>query len=370
MIFMDKGVTPRNPFASQLRVARGGYRWVEATRLHLPFLTPCDTPAASYLVPCDPAGGVEVLDAMVDATGMFIEFAELDETPDAIAEFANRYGQLHDATPVAPINMEGATPAPRADAAGEFVPPAGTLLAEWQKAISDARRLVSLWRAVHQGDDQALRRRIKMTGRAITIDLPRESRRIQRMVTPEEDAARRRPAPPPADLPVYRDGVVVAVVPAAHVANRPVVTVGDDYELPGPYTIASKHFTPELFASIHHGDYRGAALVYLQREVTARLRAVVNVELHDQAPGGAAPDLVIVLEPVGVMGVVWLQLARGLDGDYNYVSCPECGRWWDTNTVKVNRSMRIDRATCPGRCRKRRSRRLARDDEEAKSGGR
>jgi len=88
-----------------------------------------------------------------------------------------------------------------------------------------------------------------------------------------------------------------------------------------------------------------AALVDM---VNANLRALCSPALVDSE--GAVR---LTVQPSNLLGAMWLQLARAIEGKREYLRCEECGDWFDVGSD----SSRSDRRTCSDRCRQRKYRR-------------
>jgi len=130
-------------FVAKLNCFEGGYEWYDSDDYSMHFIgTPGKnrpkTPEAQRRVRC--SGPVEEIenekfrqyDPFQSAPTMFLEFAELEYTEEAVLGFTNRYGKLWD----------------------HF---SGPSLADYCEAIEDLYDAVWLWRGIQQRDEDLLK---------------------------------------------------------------------------------------------------------------------------------------------------------------------------------------------------------------------
>lgn len=88
----------------------------------------------------------------------------------------------------------------------------------------------------------------------------------------------------------------------------------------------------------------------LQERINARLEVLVRPRLLRDAD--ASDQLRFHLVPRTLLGAIWLQLARAIDGDKQFPACDECGR-----PFEVSRERHIGKKKsakfCSGACRQR-----------------
>ena len=74
----------------------------------------------------------------------------------------------------------------------------------------------------------------------------------------------------------------------------------------------------------------------LEHPATARL-------IHDKAHGALA----LFIVPSSLISAIWLQFAMAIDGDRNYRSCKNCGKWFEVG----GSARRVDAEACSPSCR-------------------
>jgi hypothetical protein len=102
---------------------------------------------------------------------------------------------------------------------------------------------------------------------------------------------------------------------------------------------------PELLSQFRQGDLVMPALHYLQRHVNKKLAdcGVTSRLLWDRK----YTRLSLYIVPNNLIGCLWLQFARAIDGDRQYRRCPDCRKWFET-TPHVTRA---DRVFCSPTCK-------------------
>src|SRR5271167_2335670 len=129
------------PVEFSWKIDSGGYRWVGQSRKR--FLCPSD--ALERLDWPDPYDrGKRIYRPLDESTGLFREFAELDATPTAICDFADRRGQLNTSA-----NIQVRTKFGERIVHGES-------FEDWKKEITDLKLAVNLWDAVTARDERGL----------------------------------------------------------------------------------------------------------------------------------------------------------------------------------------------------------------------
>jgi hypothetical protein len=194
-----------------------GYSWVKARPINPQSGTAGKF--AQYLCVNPPSGGRRVrtlYNPLITDSGLFKTFAMWDPGPAAIAEFANRYGQLGAADPV---TLDGQSTVRR----GETLP-------VWALEIMRMRRAVDLWDAIGNMDVRKLERQIKWEKNGVFY---------------------------------YSHSKKVKQKPPGYTAIR----------------IATKGETPEILARFVPGDVLEPAKFALQRIVNKALKGAVSPQL-------------------------------------------------------------------------------------------
>jgi hypothetical protein len=225
---------------------------------------------------------------LADETGLFRVFAETDLSPEAVLDFANRYG------PLGLRNPEGGVPPPEA-------------LRTWRGLILEMRYLVRLWDEARRGDAAALAQSVgwdERAGGVIYRSVPEVLRVISFSTVPQPQLFEVEEGPPAVD----------------------------------------DHLLPRASLPLAWGDTCGAALYFVQEKL--------NRHLGDDAPAHLVWSprrgrSTLRIMPQGLWGALCLQFARAVSGDLEYQRCPVCGRWFELSPG-VNRA---NKQTCSGSCR-------------------
>jgi hypothetical protein len=238
-----------------------------------------------------------------EETGLFLNFAALETTPEAFLDFAHRYGCLGDAATVGAYFPPGPN-RPECDLWLEWFP-------YWRDEVVWMRHLVGLWKAATAGDLVALAPHVAWEGGKIVYRFP------------PIDTMRHK-----GDEEQYRDwrdtGGCLADLPTGP-GGQPLFKDGD---LVGPARIFLQSALDRAFTGKgqpHHQAAVSPRMLWLVRE--------------------ARPELTYM--PQSLLGAMYLQLARAVDGKWNYQRCPVCGRFFQL-MPKVNRANRV---TCSSTCR-------------------
>lgn len=163
---------------------------------------------------------------------------------------------------------------------------AGEPLWLWEQEIEAMRRVTELWRAVRDGNVGLMKERIRAT---------------------REHAA-------------YDDGRSMAVI-----YSRP------------------HDLRPELSQFVEEEDLLRPAMFYVQQEVNRRLEEhtsprILYIREEDR--------LEMRVVPKNLLGALWLQFARAVDGNRDFRRCRQCGQWF-----AVSPSERTSREFCSNACR-------------------
>jgi hypothetical protein len=282
-----------SPFDFTWDVAESGHRWVQAIPGQPSART--RTPEV-YLTDGHPWGTARMVRRhapMRESPALFRTFADLEPTQEAVRRFADQYGMLGE--PVAEVialPLVGGDPAApvgvRFDIADgiERQLAEGERLDSWAAQIQTMVELVTLWDAVTRGTSSL----------------------AERIVWYE-------------DRVEYRYGR-------------------------GWSLIAATLIDPQIFGRLRRGDLITPALMHLQKRVNERLAALATARLlwdHDRE------HLRLYVTPRSLLGVLWLQFARAIDGARRYLTCAQCGGWMEVSP-DVRRS---DARYCSGTCRTR-----------------
>jgi hypothetical protein len=109
--------------------------------------------------------------------------------------------------------------------------------------------------------------------------------------------------------------------------------------------IATPH-EPEVLEKLQYPELVQPALRHLQRLLNENLKRHQSLAqlLWSQT------ELRIFVRPTSLIAAMWLQFALAIDGDRQYRTCMECGRWFEVGGP----NKRSDAETCDVTCRKRR----------------
>jgi hypothetical protein len=114
-------------------------------------------------------------------------------------------------------------------------------------------------------------------------------------------------------------------------------------------TIADERMNPEVLARFRQGDLAVPAMYHLQREVNGRLanRGAVPKLLWNKQN-----DLVIRISATSLIGALWLQFAKAIEGDREFRQCENesCRKWIE---VGGSRGARSDKRFCTPTCKSR-----------------
>lgn len=268
---------------------------------------------------------------------LFLKFAETEETPEAIKNFADQYGLLGLQNPEQGAVIGGLDlPTTQSSSSGAVrsgsQPPAafspGEKLSAWQANIAKMRGAVRLWTSVceaEQGKTAKLRRCIQW----------------------------------PSDSLVYFDSHPHWPTPAvaqfmglkpSHVAALKSEILPDV----GPReiaVIASQLTSPEWLKLFRPGDRIVPARYYLQKTVNEAILNRVSPRLLWNVKRGCPRNLGLYFVPTNLLGVMWIQLAEAIAGTRTFRQCSACKTWIVISRAKEG--SRSSRFTCSTACRMR-----------------
>jgi hypothetical protein len=219
---------------------------------------------------------------------LFRTFADMPLTEEAILHFANQYGGLG---LVERIRIVGAEESHEIHQRGEsFV--------RWRDEIRDMRLAVMLWDAFEQRDVAAI-------GQCLRVQPPGE--RLGRLIYCDENDP---------------DGVWHSRLDGS----------------------ASLPIHPSLAQYVGEGDLLHAACFFVQALINLALEGRVDPRLLYDAKGDRLHLLIV---PKDLLGAMWLQMARSVEGHKTYRRCRECGTWFELDPDR-NRTSKF---FCANACR-------------------
>jgi hypothetical protein len=284
---------PDVPLQFQWRVAKGGYRWLDARPAFEP-----QQPRQRFLTDARPFGaeGFRVLQYQPLAAfpGLFRVFADTDTNEDGIKAFADRFGPLGG-------NIEREIPL--SDQRNVKGVPLGTgePLTAWRQEILMMLLAVDLWEAARNGDVERLGRVIFWT---------EDGSGVQMLTHPELPAGQL-PDPP------------------ARVERA---------------WIAGTHLGDDVLGRFVRGDLVRPALHYVQSKINAKLQGRASPRLLWDTK---RERLGLYIVPDGLIGALWLQFARAVERDSGFRQCAECGVWFEL----APGTARADKLYCSTPCR-------------------
>jgi hypothetical protein len=106
--------------------------------------------------------------------------------------------------------------------------------------------------------------------------------------------------------------------------------------------IADPKLSPDVLKRLTQGDVLTPAQYHLQRVVNDHLDLHASPLLLRDHHGQLRPRIV----PRDLLGCLYLQLSRAIDGNREYRQCPVCQRWFE-----LGRGTRSDRLHCSNKCK-------------------
>ena len=257
-------------FDLDVAVHVNGYEWVEAVYEEHPNSNP-----QPFLVPRELFGDERHYNPLIEATGLFREFSELDMSKEAILAFANEYGGMRERNQIlrpgyGPGDSRARTP--------------GDTMGGWCESIGYMKLAVRLWDMVRTDDLDGLSRYISWSsqGHLVFDSHP--------------------------DLPVGQE--------APWFSWR-----GLDET-----TLCLKRKPSDLVQSAR-------AVIALCVECNMGRNASVTVRLQDEC------EMQIYVSMMGLNTALWFQFAQAVIGNRDYRQCRTCGRWYELHpdTARTNR---------------------------------
>jgi hypothetical protein len=137
---------------------------------------------------------------------------------------------------------------------------------------------------------------------------------------------------------------------------------GAFFESPKPNRV--QVLIPPAIDLFQPGDIMMPASFLVQRWINEKLRGKVSPQLRYDPPLGKR---VLQIIPDTLLGAMWLQFARSIDGNRKYVACKECGRWYEVSTD--DGKVRKTREFCSDPCKSKHYRRRKGEALRLKSEG-
>lgn len=244
---------------------------------------------------------------------MFREFAAIPLTPEGVVAFANRRGPL-----TLDRRFRIASPEPPHDELGVWAEP----LVEWLFEVAHLRQVVRIWDLCQGGQVSELQKFIRW----------RE----------DEDGHPRVEHVMPADAR-YNPGLW---------GNRRVGVVG---------VIASRTVNERLLTVMPEGDVILPARIYIQKTLDLCLSSLTATGMELDLSTAA---MSVQVTPRNLLGAMWLQFARAVEGGKDFRQCSNCGNWIEVPPTAAHAARLFCSNSCKTknyRDRKERVRRLARE---------
>jgi hypothetical protein len=230
--------------------------------------------------------------------GVFLEFADLDQKPESIREFANRYGNLFEDHDLGDWIVER----------GRIL--GGSTLKKWSTEIGDMHCLVGVWEAIKNNRKKELAKIITWAKGGVRYEIR----------TPKPPIGRCLPHPAHPHSQMQRSRF------------RPGDVLG-----PARYA-----FQAELNRRISSPEsLTPPRLVWTRKLLGPGLPERVG-------------ELVLVFTPPSLLAAMWLQFAQAVSGRYDIRQCQGCGKHFMAGPG----ARRPGAKTCNDTCRQRRHRRL------------
>jgi hypothetical protein len=284
---------PDIPLQFLWRVAEGGYRWLDSRpgfephQKRQPFLTD-GRPVGT--------GGWRVMQYQPLAAfpGLFRVFADTKPSREGVKAFADRFG---------PLGPDVAKQIPLHDQTNAKGVPLGTgeALSAWSDEVLMMRFAIDIWEAARDGD----------------------AGRLGRVISWTEDGS------------------------GVQILSHPDLAKGEVPEAPARVErawIASTQLGNGVLDRFVRGDLVKPALHYVQSTINAKLEGRASPRLLWDAK---RERLGLYMVPDGLIGALWLQLAKAVERDSKFRQCAECGIWFEL----APGTARADKLYCSTPCR-------------------
>jgi hypothetical protein len=270
-------------------VLKEGFRWVEANELPPKDLQqPIQPQRTRWLTDLVPIGGSYLkwrYKPLEKFPALFRTFADVPATEEGILAFANEYGSLGIGHGII-LDVHGPD--------NELLIGGGEPLKTWVEQVHAMQRAIAVWDAFEAGDLSKLRE-------VIRVDKQEQHIRAIYLDKRERDVS-------------------------------------------GAVIFDSEHYDRGLSPFISPTDVFRPALFYVQQIINERLQPHTSTRLL------YTPEqdrLRIHVVPTNLLGCLWLQFARAIDGNKHYRRCRECGRWFEISLD----AYRTSKEFCSNACR-------------------
>jgi hypothetical protein len=236
------------------------------------------------LVP-NPGSGGRFYDPLREHSGLFKTFAATEPSEAAILSFADKYGSLGLAHETGSFLNLGIGMVPDA----EFVAPFSEFFEAWKSEIELMRSLTSLWTAVRESDQRTLQKFVAWQLDSVSCEVP---------------------------------GFF------------------------GSKTLAARWCRPELFSRLRAGDVITPSLCFVQDVINEQLQIQ---RVHPRLLWDSRlMNLGLRMVPTSLIGCLWLQFAKAVEGHKEYRQCEVCRKWFE---VGGSRTARADKRFCSPTCK-------------------
>jgi hypothetical protein len=285
----------------QWRVAVDGYRWVKAKAIR------DDDDYEGRFLTSGILARSRVYSPFIDEPSLFIKLSELEPTEKGVVAFANLYGLVVGETIMTLEDRKTAT---------------GDRLKTWRRAIVTMRHALDVWNAIKEADRKKISRWFALEDHGDFVDI---------VYSPDEP---------------WPTGV-------GHFS--PQFTKDDR-----AWEFGDARGEPDL-ADIPMNE-TGAALAWLRMNVREHLRENASPSFLYLPESKDPVPLGLSIVPKNLLGVVWLQFARAIEGDVWYQRCLQCQRWFRVST----KARRPTTTFCSTNCRVKYHRRPKKDRQRRK----
>jgi hypothetical protein len=285
-------------------VPSSGFEWVVAESW-VPTIPPFPA-SGRFLEPCG-TWSMRGYQPLTDEPALFRKFADVMPTETSIQVFATRYGGLGVVEFICLPNGR---------------PSHGEPFHLWVEEIRSLKAVLQLWDALTEKRYEDLAHWMYLERGP--WDGPEEWDFIIRYVPdrlPEDD-------PQVVHMPLVR---IPALVP-----GRWMWSAGDTGRPSGDPTIREVSRNPQELA-----------LAYIRELINLRLRDYTSTRLLDREASRDGVPLGLSIVPTNLLGAIWLQCARAIEGVGRYQRCPRCQEWF----AVPPKAMRENTNYCSTRCR-------------------
>jgi hypothetical protein len=234
----------------------------------------------------DNSNGLRYYKPLEHFAGLFRVFTEIPATPSRLLEFVQKFGFLNDRNDMGLLDQHVIV----SELYGDSTPVHAELLIDWVEQIWKMHEAMNLWELARARDARNLSKYLR-----------------------------------------WSDGVL------------------------GYWT--DFHGLQSEFLLVNNTrDSEGKALRYREGDVFEPAIFIASMIANEGLEGRVSPKLEMTVEdktprlaisPLNLLGALWLQLARAIDGDKEYRACQHCGSWFEIGSTGYSRARRF----CSNRCR-------------------